>query len=74
MDDKPTQKDVDECSADLAKDGPKQLGDKYDEFVSCSLDADNCGEIAGCLAGTAIGAFGDQLKGFGHGLGKTLKK
>jgi hypothetical protein len=73
-DQKLTKADIDECTADMAK-GPKEIGEKpYDEFVSCTLDADNCGEVIGCAAGAAVNGFGEQLKGFGHGFGKMIKK
>ena len=64
--------DVGECAADLANDGPRELGSAYEPFVACASDADPCGEVIGCAAG-ALSGGDEDVRGFGKGLGRMLK-
>lgn len=67
-----TAKDADDCTKDLA--GAKdQLGDSYNEMMSCVADADSCGEVLGCMGGAFVNEIGDQLDGMEDGFERMVK-
>jgi len=67
-----TSKDTEECTSDLA--GAKdQLGDSYNEMMSCVSDADSCGEVLGCMGGAFMNEIGDQLDGADKGFERMMK-
>ncbi len=44
--------DLDECGTALV-DHKADLGDKYDQFLTCGTEADSCMEALGCAGGLA---------------------
>jgi hypothetical protein len=62
--------DIDDCAKDIAE-AKDELGDSYNEVVSCMADADSCGESLGCLTGAVANELEDQLDGFKRGFDRT---
>jgi len=70
-----TQKDVAECTADLTSSdlsgGKKAAADK---IISCSADANSCGEIVGCFAGASVSELGKNLDAFTKGFDRGFDR
>jgi hypothetical protein len=70
-----TDHDMEECSSDLATKAPKELGSAYNDFVDCSIEANTCMELAGCLGGAMARRSSDkELFDLGRGFSKMMNR
>ncbi len=62
-----SSKDLAECASDLSE-AKDEMGDQYDKFMTCGIEADSCMEAVGCGMGAAMnlgaGAMKQMEKGF----------
>ena len=65
--------DVQSCATQLSTDGPKQLGDRYDDTVSCMTKADSCGEVLGCMGGAMVDRLEGEIEGFARGFSRNKR-
>ena len=67
-----TKHDVEECTSGLQETPPADIAKEVDKAITCTADANSCGEIVGCLAGAGTGLDND-LRDFAKGFDRARK-